>query len=62
MELLDSLIETAQYNMILIVQGDGRIIKSNTLARNTFGYVLNEILKKNIKSFLKCETPDANEG
>ena len=62
MELLDSLIETAQYNMILIVQGDGRIIKSNTLARNTFGYVLNEILKKNIKSFLKCETPDANDG
>ncbi len=54
MELLDSLIETAQYNMILIVQGDGRIIKSNTLARNTFGYALNEILKKNRFYWLLC--------
>jgi PAS domain S-box-containing protein/diguanylate cyclase (GGDEF)-like protein len=54
-QLLANLVESAQYEMVFVLEPDGRIVRCNALARDTFGYSGDEILTRNIWSLLRAD-------
>ncbi len=58
-ELLADLVENASYVMIFIANFDGQIVESNALARSTFGYDKDEMLRQRVDQLFRLE---AGEG
>lgn len=56
-EHLAYLVENAQYDMIFVLNNDGIILESNTLAKNFFGYSEKEISSLNLKELLVFQDP-----
>jgi len=60
-ELMASLVENAQHDMMFIVNPEGQIMECNSLARSSFSYSQNEILGLNMGALFKLGE-DANWG
>lgn len=53
-DMLATLVENSQSDMMFVIKPDGQIIECNTLAKQFFGYEQNEILSLTLKDLFKA--------